>query len=679
MERRRPNLLPLGAKPAAGQCVEEKQPRPPPTQLQCPAVHSDQAAMLVCVGVAPSSQASLVDDPLGQPQQQSIVLAPLFACTMPSPFLSTSLYLAPLAGCGGWLRPMPRAAAPRRQGGSVAALVVHVAGYHPTDADRTPPPGPSLPPPGPLPPREILVRRLGKEGGSPSEVWAVRDTRVVLHELGVGQSSVEVAVRHGLDAATGSHLIRLACTLWLFNCTGVPVSLRQAVEESGVGFEAEGYPEDHVPGSWVPPLALPGQQWHAGSHSAAASPSLSSRARATPRTGTSAAQGGQRPAAARELSLSTPLRDVHAANGGGTQHPSLLPPTPVMLGGQALGGVDHGQGRPGRSTTHSMQSMGGSLSIGRRPSSVDVSGLGEILEPGSSTSGGGEGGGARPAGHDAHRLPCARGIADSMETAPTFETPSQWPSMVSGLVPRHQRLRLQVRITQTKAAPGDKPYWSEAIELEAAGGAAVATLPSPPPVAPAGGGSAFHAQHRAAYPVTLTASTVPGSEGALALCLLPRYVLRNALEVPMQYKQCDTMQVGTVPFFIFCIELLSGTVLSKPSTRASYETSELCIFMWSTMLWIRNGSWSQGGRGQYAGPTRPVPHQLCVRIQEAGWLWSGAFLPDAPGDLFVKIRHRDRGITMLVSVCILIYTTVYTPTVLSCEKGPVCCCSSYAP
>jgi len=37
-------------------------------------------------------------------------------------------------------------------------------------------------------------------------------------------------------------------------------------------------------------------------------------------------------------------------------------------------------------------------------------------------------------------------------------------------------------------------------------------------------------------------------------------------------------------------------------------------------------------------------------VQEAGWLWSGGFSLDVPGDLFVKIRHRDRGVTMLVRV-----------------------------
>lgn len=36
---------------------------------------------------------------------------------------------------------------------------------------------------------------------------------------------------------------------------------------------------------------------------------------------------------------------------------------------------------------------------------------------------------------------------------------------------------------------------------------------------------------------TVTASQVPGSEGALALYLLPRYLLINTLDVPIQYKQ----------------------------------------------------------------------------------------------------------------------------------------------
>ena len=33
-----------------------------------------------------------------------------------------------------------------------------------------------------------------------------------------------------------------------------------------------------------------------------------------------------------------------------------------------------------------------------------------------------------------------------------------------------------------------------------------------------------------------------------------------------------------------------------------------------------------------------LPLCMCVRVQEAGWLWSGGFELDSPGDMFVKIR-----------------------------------------
>ena len=51
-----------------------------------------------------------------------------------------------------------------------------------------------------------------------------------------------------------------------------------------------------------------------------------------------------------------------------------------------------------------------------------------------------------------------------------------------------------------------------------------------------------------------------------------------------------------------------------------------------------------------AGASRPLrcadaqrALRLCVRVQEAGWLWSGGFALDTPGDLFIKIRWAGRG------------------------------------
>ena len=70
-----------------------------------------------------------------------------------------------------------------------------------------------------------------------------------------------------------------------------------------------------------------------------------------------------------------------------------------------------------------------------------------------------------------------------------------------------------------------------AVELDALGGAAVVAVPSPllPP-------TAAIPSPRAAYTMSVTASQVPGSEGALALYLLPRYLLHNTLDVAIQVR-----------------------------------------------------------------------------------------------------------------------------------------------
>lgn len=171
--------------------------------------------------------------------------------------------------------------------------------------------------------------------------------------------------------------------------------------------------------------------------------------------------------------------------------------------------------------------------------------------------------------------------------------------MQGGLRLHKQRLRLQVRATQCKA-PFGRTYWSDPVELDGLGGAAVVAVPAPllPPTA------AIPAA-RAAFMLSVTASQVPGGEGTLALYLLPRYVLHNTLDVPIQYKQQD-MPLER--------ELEAGGV--------------------------RALRWADAGR----------PQRLCVRVQEAGWLWSGGFELETPGDMFIKIRHRDRGVTMLVRV-----------------------------
>lgn len=88
---------------------------------------------------------------------------------------------------------------------------------------------------------------------------------------------------------------------------------------------------------------------------------------------------------------------------------------------------------------------------------------------------------------------------------------------------------------------------------------------------------------------------VEGGGGALAVHVMPRYVLHNTLSVPIQYKQ-QNINVER--------ELKAG------GARAIH--------------------WPDTSR----------PLRLCARMQEAGWLWSGGLALDSPGDYFVKIRHK---------------------------------------
>ena len=86
-----------------------------------------------------------------------------------------------------------------------------------------------------------------------------------------------------------------------------------------------------------------------------------------------------------------------------------------------------------------------------------------------------------------------------------------------------------------------------------------------------------------------------GGDGALAVHVVPRYELRNASSLTLQYKQQGTH---------------AERDLGQDTTRFLH--------------------WPDGS----------LPLRICVRIHEAGALWSGAMSLDTPGDAFVKIRHK---------------------------------------
>ena len=449
------------------------------------------------------------------------------------------------------------------------------------------------------------------------QIPARPEITATLQELYPGRSTVEVSIHHTVAPATGAHLLRISCGMWIYNCSGVPISLRNAshretlMHEAAVQAAAEDdllvLPiEDDVPDSWVPPLSL------ASTADGAESEFITQ---------------GVNPSSS---SLRNELRTPRPASAQDTTGLRGVAPRNVDMG---LASARTASSVPGNFTGRSMFSTAGSLrSAGRTASAADVPGLSEILEGSSSVTGGEGHRGSSVAGPNAastagpvaasplspsrgsvlgmQRTPSrARGIADSMDRSPTFENPTMWPSMASSMVTGGHRLRLQVRAASMKAPIG-RTFWSQPIDLDPSGGAVVVSIPSPGPSAPvataASSASATGAHGlRGSYPVVVTAAQVPGAGGVLAVCITPQFILRNLLDVPIQYKQQDTAGER---------EVLTGGVRAVRWTDDS------------------------------------LPPRLCVRVQEAGWLWSGGFQLDAPGDIFVKIRHRDRGVTMLVRV-----------------------------
>lgn len=459
---------------------------------------------------------------------------------------------------------------------------------------------------------EIIAGPIFEGPSTAIQVPARPELTATLQEMYPGRSTVEVSIQHTVAPATGAHLLRISCGMWIYNCAGVPVSLRNASHQETLLHEAAAQAaaeddlvvlpiDDDVPDSWVPPLSLAPADDGAREESylphgiGVGSSPVRTEIRSTPR-----------PASAQDAGL----RGVTARNAEGGMAPARTGP-------------------PGALTARSMFSAAGSSyrSVGRTASAMDVPGLSEILEGSSSRGGHPSGptpGSSVAAGPGAstvaasplspsrgsvlgmQRTPStrARGIADSMDRSPTFENPTIWPSMASGLTTvSGSRLRLQLRAAPTKAPVG-RTFWSQPIDLDPSGGAVVTSIPSPGPgatVAAAAGTSGL----TGSYPVVVTAAQVPGAGGVLAVCITPQFILRNLLDVPIQYKQQDTAGER---------EVLPGGVRAVRWTDDS------------------------------------VPPRLCVRVQEAGWLWSGGFQLDAPGDIFVKIRHRDRGVTMLVRV-----------------------------
>ena len=50
-------------------------------------------------------------------------------------------------------------------------------------------------------------------------------------EAGEGRGSVTVRLRHILEVSCGIHILQISCTLWVYNCAGLPIALQQSTDE----------------------------------------------------------------------------------------------------------------------------------------------------------------------------------------------------------------------------------------------------------------------------------------------------------------------------------------------------------------------------------------------------------------------------------------------------------------
>jgi hypothetical protein len=57
-----------------------------------------------------------------------------------------------------------------------------------------------------------------------------------------------------------------------------------------------------------------------------------------------------------------------------------------------------------------------------------------------------------------------------------------------------------------------------------------------------------------------------------------------------------------------------------------------------------------GGHCCVLWPDANLPLKLQFRVAEPGWSWSGAAAVEAPGEFLVKLRHRNRGETLLLQL-----------------------------
>lgn len=326
--------------------------------------------------------------------------------------------------------------------------------------------------------------------------------------------------------------------------------------------------------------------------------------------------------AATRASSATSQAVQHAAAGfatlvpgitGLTRHPSLgMPPT---TGGKASRGTaddrflettTHDAGAFSSMNQQYIEQLQSRQQQGSQPAAAHT----RLTASGSHTS----------LGTQAHVAPdhgvaasCCSGMSGADTARSATDTSSCWPAIHGEGVWGPQSMELQLcAVTQTlpTSSAGMASHglthtatrdWSQAVKLDLVGSDSAVVIKLPYQLSATDTGQPMSSH--GAYFVSLRAFPVPAGGGAWALHVLPAYFLLNQLPYDIQIRQQGTAYVQAV------------------------AAGECCSLEW---------------------PDATLPLHLQLRAAEPGWSWSGGVALDSPGDALVKMRHRNKGETMLL-------------------------------
>lgn len=337
---------------------------------------------------------------------------------------------------------------------------------------------------------------------------------------------------------TGTVLLKIVAPIWVYNYTGLPISL-SCLLSSEVVNEIDKWEEpddgeimDIVPESWILPL---------------------------------------------QISVGGELISVRSVPS--SLHMSLSEPSICETERGEHDTLDHMLGRRRGYTEQNVSEASNNIFLGLGCLAHDAEGV-----------------------EDASLIHHPHGQANAVDS-PSGRMPkahSAWPSGLNQFAVsllKQPMKKIRIRSSKQKARSGST-FWSSPLFL---GGLhdrhEIVQIPTPVST----GGMSKDNFRPGEYPAVVSLKVL--EEGVEEIIISPQFVIINQLTSSIQYRQKGT----------------NAEVKIKPGE-------------YSPLQWTDSG----------------LRRKLSVRILEAGWLWSGGFSLEHAGDIFLKLRHRDRGITRIV-------------------------------